>query len=342
MKHIFLIHSNITYLSALGVICKNELREEDVLVISKYDIGIDKPIQTHYLRSPYKTRWMFNPNKYVDSFIKKHIGNESYIAYLEAMTFIGKIVVSNPKCVGFHFIEEGSSSMQLPELKWLTYDEQNELDTPLRYDGCKRRLKDIIQLLSGLSIRTLGLPYMPHAYYHVKGTYFYGFGKDAFEGANVYHELSWKSITNRYTFNKRYNLNNSVIWLSTTPEHGNPEIINVESYIHAIENKLIPHLKSHGISHIFIKFHPVELIETKEKEMELFRQNGIDFEIIDDRTLMEIELMDTDGITIYCVMTSLVKYALQMGVKNIYSIANSFPGYRERDGTNLWDHVTLL
>ena len=51
MKHVFCIHSNITYLAALGVVCRENLPLVDVVIVSNNNYERDINVKVHKIRS---------------------------------------------------------------------------------------------------------------------------------------------------------------------------------------------------------------------------------------------------------------------------------------------------
>ncbi len=348
MKHVFYIHSNLTYLVALGVMCKENLDEKDVLIISRYKLENNLPVPVCFIdftrnyKKPWKSNWMFSPYKYIDRIIEKSIGRNPFIAYVDAMVFPAKLIVSNPKCKMFHFIEEGSSAhyVSMP-ISYLFNDDVSPMMSALRYDSVRRRWYDFITMLGGVSLKNYALPYMPQCYYQVEGVNFYGFGDNVFKGAQRVCRLSWTDLNKRFQFKKDYDLSDSVLWLGIPPQVENINI-PIDKYVEGIEKRCISHLKQTNVKKVYIKHHPVATPEVRTKEAQVFKDNGFNVEVINDGTCLEIELLGEEGIRIYTVMTSLVEYAHQMGVDDIYSIANHFPGFKEHDNTDLWDYVELI
>ncbi len=293
-------------------------------------------------RCPWKSLWMFKPYKYVDGFIRKYIGNNSFIAYVDAMSLPAKLIISSPQCVSYNFIEEGSSSYFniIPKI-FLANDDVSNMLSPLRYDSKRRRLYDFILLASGVSIKNLSLPYMPQCYYHIESVSFYGFSENTFKGAQMKKIISWDSINNRFVFDKYYKLSNTTIWLGIPPQ---VEDVNIplNDYYSGIEKLCIPHLKLNGVNKIFLKHHPVMVSNNREEEVSVFKRNGIAVEVIPDEICLETELIGENNVVVYTVFTSLIEYVLQMGNNTCYSIARYFPDYMKTVDNNIWDKVELL
>ena len=348
MKHIFIIHSNLTYLAALGTICKENLDERDVLIVSRYKLGYNLPVPVHFFdfsrayKHPWRSMWMFSPYKYIDRFIYNNIGQTFFVLYVEAMNFPAKLFFSNPYCRALCFIEEGASShyAKVPLVRMFN-DDISPILSSLRYDSIRRRLFDFIILFSGVSLKNFSLPYMPQCYYYVEGVKFYGFSCNSFKGAKEVIEISWEDIKNKFTFEKKYDLNNSVIWIGFPPQVESFQI-PLKDYISCIKGKCIPHMKGCGIQKVFIKHHPVATDDVRSSEIAVFRNLGFDVEVIGDDTCIEMEILNCDNVTIYTIISGIAQYAYQMGVRKIYSVANYFPGFVEKELNDIWNYVTLI
>lgn len=348
MKHLFVVHSNITYLAALGTICAENLSLDDVVITSRIDLHIKEPVPVEFLPFVFEKRrpwnwWVLHPYGYVDRFIKKHIGDEPFIAYIEIMEMSSKLFVSNPQCVGYHFIEEGASAHVKGTVR--TDIEYNDFNTPsesLRYMSFRDRVKSVVILMCGMSMRNLSLPFFYDAYFRLKDVVFYGFGEDSFKEAHRKIELSWEDIIHRFILPKRYKLSDSCIWLGICCDEAGIGI-PISEYISGIEKKCITHLVANGVNKVYIKHHPRATIELRKQEVGVFEKAGINVVIIEDNVCMEIELLGENNVSIYMLQTSLFYYARQMGHKKIYSIANYFPEYMDRCALDdMWDEVIML
>lgn len=348
MKHLFVIHSNITYLAALGTICAEKLELKDVIITSRIDLKIKEPVPVVYFPFEFEKKrffdwWVLHPYKYIDRFIEKYIDKDSFTAYLEVMTMPGKLFVSSPQCVGYHFIEEGGSAYVQGTLK--TDIEYNDFNTPtenLRTMSFREKLKSIILIMGGMSMRNFSMPFFYDAYFRLKGVNFYGFGTDSFKEAQRKVEISWGEIAKTFKFDKKYIFSNASLWLGICCDEPGVNIPMID-YIAGIENKCVPHLIDNNVTQIYVKHHPRATMELRKREIDVFLKAGIEVKTIEDNICMEIELIGEVNVSIYMLQTSLYYYARQMGHDKIYSIASYFPEYMKRCAVDdIWNNVIML
>ncbi len=116
MKHLFIVHSNITYLVSLRVIEALGLAEEEVV------FGIHRNYEVPDTR--FKNKFALPPNFLVTrnfiknrqninkwySYIDNHV-NSDYVAYVPHTFNLGlALLVTNNRCKYFNYIEEGLAS----------------------------------------------------------------------------------------------------------------------------------------------------------------------------------------------------------------------------------------
>ena len=113
MKHVFTVHSPITFLLAVCIIKKNSLRENDILIFSS---GYKPPNKLPYVKKSFSSlnkstiKKIFEWNtpvehdKYINSFLGK---NENFIAYIDLMNMHQRILITNKKCTEFHLWRRG-------------------------------------------------------------------------------------------------------------------------------------------------------------------------------------------------------------------------------------------
>lgn len=322
MKHVFIIHSNITYLAALGVICKEKIDLKDVVIISWCKFKRDTPIKTYNL-IPYSFKqsllhpidYLFTV-RYLDRQITKLVNNEPYIAYTETLYHLHDIVVTHPLCQKFHFIEEGLSVYE-NEPEWFKQTCNYSCQPSYRYrglSGIKRKLSDIMMIIKGYKLEMLGLPALYNAYFNAKGIKFYGFSDFSFYGVQNPHRISLKEVKESFSWNLYYNkLENVDIWIGQNNPPGSKEVI--DKYVKAIEEGCAKKLISQGKNKIMVKFHSIEEMYAKSQTLKMFEKNGINVEIIPDNVVLEIELFNAKNVTLYSISSSLLVYASMLGIK---------------------------
>ncbi len=316
MKHIFVVHSNITYLAALGVITYKKLDLSHVKIYSNVFI-VDKPIPTEkFDLTPLKkalfnfrfNKW-FNTPRTIDKQIDRFVGEDVFTAYVPSLPFPNSLLVTNPKCERFNFIEEGLSN----------YAETETLETTTLYDtqqsqwraNFKSKLKNAIWALRGVTPQLSHIPYLSNNYININNVEFYGFFPDTFKRmpANRIHVIELMTVLN--LFKQNYNISNSTIILGTVPEQH-----NIEKYIENIEVLIIPKLITNN-NDIYIKFHPRELNTTKIAIIKLMNNNKIKYQILPTEYMMELAIMKSKYLTMYGFNSTLNLYAERAGQKQI-------------------------
>lgn len=344
MKHLFVVHSNITYLAALGVICKENLLSEDVIIISDvykqttpvkcYFVDFSatlKNIVTH----PFKR---LRPVRYVDNIITQLCKDDIYIAYVSALFNFQRIVVTHPLCRDFHFIEEGLSVYYKEIPAYLSIAQTNEF-RPWRNVGLKALFSDIFMLLKGYNAKMQALPFLYNAYFNTINKKFYGFNKDSFYGVKHPELIDIKQLSDAFAFTKTYNIDNTHIWLGTSvvKAYRYP----LKYYISAIENGCIRNIKKRDIDHIHIKFHPSECEISRNATLDIFHRNGITTAIIPDEIILEMELLTAVNVCLWAVDTSILIYTKKTNVE-CNSIVNFLKDYSKENIPTYWNSVNII
>lgn len=349
MKHVFCIHSNITYLAALGVVCKEQIPLEDVVIVTNYEFEKDAPIRVHKILPYSGLRSIFRHPinalfavRCIDREITKLVGNEPYIAYTEALFAFHDLVVTHPLCQQFHFIEEGLS-VYYEEMDWHLQTANYSLRPCYRYKGWKgflQKLRDIFLLIRGYKLEMLGLPALYNAFFNAKGVIFYGFSNESYYGVKNLCRISLKQVSDSFEWHTHYErLEDIDIWLGQNNPRGGNELI--DKYIDAIQKGCVQQLLSQGKKCIMVKFHPVEEIYAKQQTLKMFQRNGIEVEIIPDEVVLELELFKAKNVRLYSVNSSLLLYAAMLGIE-CNSIINYMPPEYKVNTPALWKHVNLV
>lgn len=349
MKHVFCIHSNITYLAALGVICKEMLPLEDVVIVTNHDFIRDTPVKVHQIRTcsglrnvwRHPMRILFTV-RYIDREIAKLVGNEMYIAYTEALFAFHDVVVTHPLCSQFHFIEEGLS-VYYEEMDWQMQTANYSVRHCYRYKGWKgflQKLRDISLLVRGYKLEMLGLPALYNAFFNAKGVRFYGFSNESYYGVKNLYRISLKQVNESFEWNTYYEkLEDIDIWLGQNNPQGGNELI--DKYVDAIKKGCAQKLLNQGRKHVMVKFHPVEEAYAKRKTLEMFQQNGIKAEVIPDEVVLELELFKAKNVRLYSVGSSILLYAGMLGIE-CNSIINHMPIKHKVNTPALWRNVNFV
>lgn len=118
MKHVFWIHSHITFYMAIATIKYRRLNISNVVFLTdrKYRNGYFPYTLNDFSEyagklSPFTLKSVFSLRKIItrmDRRLKKILQNDNYIVYLPHLSHpVYQILITNKYCRGYHFIEEG-------------------------------------------------------------------------------------------------------------------------------------------------------------------------------------------------------------------------------------------
>lgn len=362
MKHVFFVHTPVTYLVSVSVINDLKISKEDAVILfhhfhstsllknGRYT-GINMSDffdGKNFAGKIYNYFRHFNIVGRVDKIINAVIGNDKFVAYVPGLTPVHKSLVTHHNCVSFNFIEEGLAQYYREE----TLESLNPLYNKYSWrssliKNAKRVLTEMYLVLRGYNFKLQGLPFSYSCYHAFKDVFFYGVSKDSFpliadekkqiiffEKEN-FHLIQQDSIPN---------LNDKIVWI------GDSSVMNYgfssELYLKGIKEGCIDFVKSKGTKEIFVKFHREEPEYLRQSIKKLFFNNGISIEIIPDNTIMELLLFEAKNVTLIGVYSSLLYYASLMG-HNSFSIYNFLKeeysrALKNRDFTFYWNRVSLI
>jgi hypothetical protein len=349
MKHIFSVHSPITFLVAYASIKHLELKKEDVLILSStYKVLIDDykviPSFTEARNSTLVQKLKyFNVPKCFDSYLTPHLKGEAFTAYVDLMSYAQKILVTHKQCKEFHFIEEGNSTYQASDdLIDITWHERQE---NWRTSGFLD-LKSIVRILRGYNLRLLSLPYIYSAYSNMEDTKFFAFSKNAYYNVAPDKRVVVKPPKEDANINKLaggHFLNDSTIWL----DGSNARYTGLEeSYYYDAIKKAIPILKENGIikDKVYAKLRPGIKDISTNKLVSILKANNIEVEVMPNDMIIEAFLIQSANCKIIGVMTSVLEYAHVFG-HEAYSIYGLFekqpPTFFDRM-TGFWQNIENL
>lgn len=337
MKHIFVVHSNITYLISLGVIRKEGLNESDVMIISD-GFTCDGPIPVTVvkveankaiLKQSVKRyiKLFYNPWYELYQVIDAFVRDEAFIAYVPVLHLIKKLVIIHPKCTEFHFIEEGTASYMytatLADYSIAAIENKHWI-YPKGITGLKQRFHHSYREFGFKTnvIGTIPLYYMNH---DKPGRKFYGFSEEAHPALHFGERevIDMKSILRDFKFpNDIYEFKNANIWI------GDPDVEKMygeDIYLKCLENKLIPAVKG---STLYVRYHYRENKFQRQKFVSLLEKHGVKYTEIDDKQIMELVFIKSTGCKCYGFMSSLLMYATMAGHAS-FSIADGISPMRK-------------
>lgn len=346
MKHVFVVHSPITYLSALGVMATEKLEQRDCILVSE-GFSREQPVPIHTLpytrglkANHYHLGRYLKPYKATDKHIARLTMGEPFVAYVSTVNKLARYLITNPLCCEFHFIEEGTSAY-VPWIELYALTLHNSF-VPMRPGSLMDRLRDLkLPLCRGYSSQISALPLFYNAYTHPRRK-FYGFSPSSHclvdERQRVL--LDFRAINAAFSLPTTLTLDNSVVWIGDCVEIADRSI---EQYLASIKNGLIDRvLTKEGIRSIFVKFHYRESELSRRVTLELFAAHNISVTVIDESTIMEVEFLATTTARVYSTYSSLLLYAALSG-NAAYSVDRHYAGGLTNERLDfMWQYVQKI
>lgn len=331
MKHIFVVHSHITYLVALGVVIQEGLDDSQVMILSENYRSAFEPINIIQVRisESYKSllknrkyKKIFNTNIDIDDIVSRFVQEEEFIAYIPVFHLINRYLVTHSKCIKYNIIEEGLAA-------YYDYFSINQhaliAGNRWRYSkgikGVGERISDIKLIIKGITPSILAIPTFYTAYASNPNICFYGFHNCSHLHSCNRKTLEINRIIEYYNFQSQYNLDNSVIWI------GDPDIFVGccdEEFDSSINRSLINYINNYNVKKVYIKFHYRETDIQKQRLIQLLQQARVNYEIMEDSSIMEVELVKSYNVTLVGIYSSLLVYGGIIGHKSI-SICDYLP-----------------
>ncbi len=122
MRHVFFIHSHVTWLVSLAVIDHHQLTAGDVLLVCAR--GYEPPDHAFATKAFPERRWVitwrllqwWRQHRELTRFVDEVSGGRDFAWYLPHRAFpFFNAFVRHPRCRGYHLIEEGMASYHTPE-----------------------------------------------------------------------------------------------------------------------------------------------------------------------------------------------------------------------------------
>lgn len=340
MKHVFTVHSPITFLVAYATIKHLKLEANDVLIISsKYNVPLDDyKVIPSFAQARNNSVWQklkyFNVPKSFDHYLNSFLEGDDFTAYIDLMSYYQRILVTHKHCQVFHFMEEGNSTYQVnDDLTDITWHERQK---GWRKGGIMD-FKGMIRVLRGYNLRLLSMPYIYAAYANMANTKFFVFSNNAFYNLPPDKRVFVKPQIDDSNINKLAGgnaLNNATIWLDGS---GSRYTGLHESYYYNAIEKAIPILKEKGVINekVYTKLRPGIKDSSSNKLVSILRKHLIEVEVINNDMIIEAFLIQSANCKIIGVMTSVLEYANVFG-HEAYSIYGLF----EKQPPTFFDRMT--
>lgn len=315
MKHVFTVHSPITYLCAHLVIENLELKEDKIIIISNnYTPPINLYQQYENFQninsSIFQKLSKFNVPKHFDAYISDITNNESFIAYIDLMHNWQRLLVTHKKCKSFNFIEEGTASYSVATtMDAVTHINMNGAYRLNNRQIIKESLRGAMQLLKGYPRRILQMPYYYGTYADVDDVFYYGLHKSTFPGVKQNKKINLQIGSNTTKMKELAGpqvLNDSVLWVEDS--YYRWFNIPIENYEGVIEKsiQLLP-------DNILSKNHYIKLRPSQKKEnsaiFKVLKKHTNSIYVLSDNIIVESLLIISKNLVVIGNVSSVLFYA---------------------------------
>ncbi|OXA77567.1 hypothetical protein SAMN05444397_102555 [Flavobacterium aquidurense] len=303
MKHIFLVHTHITYIVAQSIIESLSLKNEEIFFISTRNYKIDFTDQIN-LNAEFE---LLNNTNYSNFFLKwqlikkvdekllnANIGlYQIYLPHIAHPLF--QILGSNKKCTKINIMEEGSNC-----LSYRLYNPPVNI---------KKRLIALIFNKSGL--------WGQNRYFRVSSNselkyfdkkllpVFYGISPKSFQNVIGYEKRIISIHQEKTAVSKQIPDNVSVLLLESIIEQDNLSSSLFFDSIELLAKKL-------NSEEVYLKFHPYQNAENRKHVITIL-EKYTNVKLIADDIVMEKVFLCSKNLKVYGFTTSLLFYAKSFG-----------------------------
>lgn len=320
MKHIFFIHSYITYLVSSKVIERECLNREDCVFLINRKVIINDTVLKYQIDYLCKSDAIpitgnllgcWKQLKQIDRFIDKVTSGKNFNLYCPSTRsrFI-RILLTNKKCLGYHFIEEGLASYN-------TLDEVNKKVVNQAFT-----LKEKINKFLCYGSR---LPEL--LFYDVNYKKVYGINENSFPGFQNKVILNDYNIDGNNARNANYD-NAHILVFDALIEF---KMLTIEDFLLSLQ-KLTEYFFKNSVNVVYYKLHPEQLKVNGSgnciKEI-LNKENRVRFLQMPEDVILEMVVAKNLNLTFYVIVSSVGLYAAFCG-HTVYSFMDSLKEYNER------------
>jgi hypothetical protein len=326
MKHIFTIHSHITFLASLGAMQVENIPESKVILIcnsnysppfksanifkGKMVLAVGESAAERAMLGRFK---LFSYARNSIKFIDDITGKDDYIAYIDIMSAFNKLLVFHSSCIKFNIIEEGIVNYgDYYDFNLLTADLKSFSWSWSNYSQMKELGKSILRLLRGHSLRMQSLPIHPNIYSNFAGVKSFCFSDWAFPNVESNQKVIIKmdGIGEKIGFDNEYP-EGSLFWIGDTlsKQYG----VHLVDFKHAAE-ELMKNIPFFGVKRkIYVKFRGSESIEEQKITIKVLEKAGFEIEYIDKEVIMELIFAAGKDFKVCGIASSLLIYANHFG-----------------------------
>jgi hypothetical protein len=326
MKHIFTIHSHITFLASLSVIQAEGIPEEQIVFIcssnyippfknsNSFKWKVVKDVRNSVAETTMLGRLKLfslsiNSIKFIDRITEK----DDYIAYIDIMSAFNKLLVFHSSCTKFNIIEEGIVNYgDYYDFNLLTADLRSFSWSWSNYRQINELWKSLVRLLRGHSLRMQSLPIHPNIYSNFAGVKSFCFSDLAFPNVKSNQKVIIKmdGIGEKIGFDNEYP-DGSWFWIgdALSKQYG----VHMVDFKHAAQ-ELMKNIPLFGVKRkIHVKFRGSESIEEQKITIRVLEKAGFEIEYIDKEVIMELIFAAGKDFKVCGIASSLLIYANHFG-----------------------------
>jgi len=313
LKHVFYLHSQTCYISALKVIKHKKISNDQVILLisrntplfrNKYQSFHIYPILDNWpfytQKEIFNLKWMFNYKalKVFDNVINNFIKFKFVFYSQNSRHYKYNVFISSKNCIENHFIEDGLDM----------YSTQNEFNIKYPYP-LKIRYKLVNNLLSNIQNLKKRIFQNDDAFWSKNNkSFFYALSNLSYQNLNIDKNkiINLQEVEINVKIPK-INSNFPIILPSALEEQNITTNQN-------IANSYIYFLKKNSIDAINIKWHPAHTINSKNIISKLISNEGISINYIDDSIPMELVFAAVNSkLTLISNGSSLLIYGVLLG-----------------------------
>jgi hypothetical protein len=315
MKHIFTVHSPITFLLAFLIVRHEKLNSRDVVIISaNYKLPITFGNVIPAFSDVYKT-WFskigsFNVGGAFDKYLNNIIGNERFYAYIDIMHNYQKLLVTHKQCEGFHFFEEGTDSYILAHtLKDFT---RTAVSDNFRNTKLSDSIKEVIRTLRGYTSGFHSLPYHSQSYQYDRNRKYFCLSEFCYPGVPDYQKVVVKPLffqEELAILSSNVKLINSIILVEETyPDNYGISDIEYKEMLSLSLDKL----NNKRELRLYLKLRPAKNIQDS-RLAHLLEELSVSYDVLPHGALAEGVFLNAKNLKVIGFVSSLLLYAQIFG-----------------------------
>jgi hypothetical protein len=330
MKHLFSVHSPITFLIAHAAIEFLKLDVKDVIILSNgYKLPIDKyknfPFFTNLSRTWTQKIKYLNAPISEDNYLNGLLEGENFIAYIDLMSYHQRIFITHSLCSGFHFIEEGNASYRDDDtLEDLTWDKRGQ---PYRLYTLSQRLVEAVRAakwaMRGYSHRLISIPYGYTNFNFFEDVRYFCFSELAFPSIDPTKKVivplqQSKELT---AMAGNISLSNAVIWMDGSGKAFTQ--LPDEVYYRAIDRGIE---RLQGVlsgRSVYVKLRPGLTDYSTNYLYQRLKEKGLDVSVMPNNLIIECVFANSSDCIVIGNLSSALFYANIFG-HHSYSIYSLF------------------